>query len=253
MNTAQADTKPVALVTGASQGIGSAIAKALASDGYRVAVNFCNSADKATETVAAIRDGGGIAVPFQADVSQQSQVVEMVKQIEAELGAINILVNNAGIMHTQFLAMTSPEDWRRVMAANLDASFYVTKAVIRPMVRARAGRIIFISSDAGLMGDLMRAAYSASKSGLLGLAKSTAREVATSGITVNVVSPGMIDTAMTSDIPETRRNKMLAQIPLQRFGRAEEVANVVRFLASADAAYITGQTICVDGGLYMQD
>ena len=156
-------------------------------------------------------------------------------------------------MKSNLIAFTKFEEWREVMTANLDAAFLLTKAVSRPMARQKAGRIIYISSDAGLLGDLMRAAYSASKAGLFGLAKTAARELAASRVTVNAVAPGIIATDMTADIPETRRVKQLASIPMARFGTPEEVAGVVRFLASDDAAWITGQTVCVDGGLCMRD
>jgi 3-oxoacyl-[acyl-carrier protein] reductase len=171
--------------------------------------------------------------------------------VELKLGPVQTLVCNAGLIKSQLIAFTKFEDWREVMTANLDASFLLTKAVSRSMARQKSGRIIYISSDAGLLGDLMRAAYSASKAGLFGLAKTAARELAASGITVNSVAPGIITTDMTADIPETRRAKQLASIPLGRFGAPEEVAGVVRFLASDSAAWITGQTLCVDGGLCM--
>jgi len=244
---------PVALVTGASRGIGRAIALALAADGCRVAVNHRSSPAEADAVVAAIRAAGGVAQAFQADVSDPAQAEQLARQVEAAWEPATVLVSNAGIMKTQFVALTKPEDWRAVMAVNLDAAFLVTKAVIRPMLRLRRGRIIYISSDAGLLGDHMRAAYSASKAGLFGLAKSTARELAAAGITVNALAPGLIESAMTADTPSTRRAKQLAVIPLGRFGQPEEVAGVVRFLASDNAGYITGQTICVDGGLCMQD
>ena len=242
----------VALVTGAAKGIGRAIACALARDGFAVAVHYRSSADAAAETVAMIRAGGGTAEQFCADVADAGQVAELVNAVGQQLGAVHTLVCNAGIIKNNLIALTKPEEWREVMAANLDSAFLLTKAVSRGMARQRAGRIIYISSDAGLMGDLMRAAYSASKAGLLGLSKTVARELAASRVTVNAVTPGIITTDMTADIPETRRAKQLAAIPMGRFGAPEEVAGVVRFLASEDAAWITGQTISVDGGLYMK-
>ena len=246
-------TPPAALVTGASRGIGRAIALALAADGCRVAVNYRASQADAESVVAAIRAAGGEAHPFRADIADPAQAAELVKQVEAALGTVAVLVCNAGIIQTQLLALSRLEDWRAVMAANLDSAFVLTKAVSRGMVRLRRGRIVYISSDAALLGDLMRAAYSASKSGLLGLSRTAARELAASGVTVNAVAPGVIDTALIADMPETRRAKQLAAIPLGRFGKPDEVAGVVRFLCSDAAGYITGQTICVDGGLNTKD
>lgn len=200
-----------------------------------------------------IRADGGKADLFAADLADAAQAAELVKTVDLQCGPIHTLVCNAGIIKSQLLAFTTYDDWREVLATNLDAAFLLTKAVSRSMARQRAGCIIYISSDAGLMGDLMRGAYSASKSGLLGLAKTAAREMAASRVTVNVVAPGIIETDMTADMPETRRVKQLAAIPLGRFGRPDEVAAAVRFLASDAAAWITGQTVCVDGGLNMRD
>ncbi len=242
-----------ALVTGAAKGIGRAIALALARDGFRVAVHYRASQAEAEATVAAIRAAAGEAEAFRADLADPAQADALVKAVEQRLGPVHTLVSNAGIIRSQLIAFTKFEDWREVMTANLDAAFLLTKAVARPMARQKTGRIIYISSDAGLLGDLMRAAYSASKAGLFGLAKTAARELAASGVTVNAVAPGIITTDMTADIPETRRVKQLASIPMARFGTPEEVAGAVRFLASDAAAWITGQTLCVDGGLCMRD
>jgi 3-oxoacyl-[acyl-carrier protein] reductase len=241
-----------ALVTGAAKGIGRAIALALARDGFQVAVHYRASQAEAEATALAIRDAGGAAETFAADLADPAQADALVKAVEQKLGPIHTLVSNAGLLKGNLIAFTKFEEWREVMAANLDAAFLLTKAVTRGMARQKAGRIIYISSDAGLLGDLMRAAYSASKAGLFGLAKTAARELAASRVTVNAVAPGIITTDMTADIPETRRAKQLAAIPLARFGNPEEVAGAVRFLASDDAAWITGQTLCVDGGLCMR-
>lgn len=242
-----------ALVTGSAKGIGRAVAAALARGGFRVALHYRSSAAAAEEAAAAIRAAGGEAELFAADLTDEAQAAALVKAVALQCGPIHTLVCNAGIIKSQLLAFTTFNDWRAVMAANLDAAFLLTKAVARGMARQRAGRIIYISSDAGLMGDLMRGAYSASKSGLFGLAKTAAREMAASRVTVNIVAPGVIETDMTADMPETRRVKQLAAIPMGRFGRPEEVAAAVRFLASDAAAWITGQTVCVDGGLSMRD
>ncbi|MEI6647597.1 MAG: 3-oxoacyl-ACP reductase FabG [bacterium] len=240
----------LALVTGASKGIGRAIALALARDGFHVAIHYHTSHESALDTVCSIRAAGGTAEAFCADFSIPEQITNLVKQVETSMGPIHTLVCNAGKLKTNLLAMTSLDDWRAVMAVNLDAAFLLTKAVTRNMAKQRAGRIIYIASDAGLTGDLLRAAYSTSKAGLLGLSKTAARELAPSGVTVNAVCPGIIETDMTADLPETRREKQLEMIPMMRFGKSEEVAGVVRFLASEDAAWITGQTLSVDGGLY---
>ena len=254
-----------ALVTGSAKGIGRAIALALARDGFRVAVHYRSSQAEAQATVAAIRAAGGTAEAFAADLAWNGQpegaetpvrdpAAALVAAVEAWAGTagIHTLVCNAGIIKSQLIAFTRLEEWRDVMTANLDSAFLLTKAVARLMARRKAGRIIYISSDAGLLGDLMRAAYSASKAGLLGLAKTAARELAASNVTVNAVAPGIITTDMTADIPETRRAKQLDAIPLARFGTPEEVADCVRFLASDAAGWITGQTLCVDGGLCMR-
>lgn len=240
----------VALVTGAAKGIGRAIALALARDGFHVAIHYHTSHEEALETVRSIQSAGGTAKAFSADFSIPEQIPDLVKQVEGCLGPIHTLICNAGTLKTNLLAMTSLDDWRAVMAVNLDAAFLLTKAVTRNMAKQRAGRIIYIASDAGLTGDLLRAAYSASKAGLLGLAKTAARELAPSGITVNAVCPGLIETDMTADIPGTRIEKQLEMIPMKRLGRPEEVARAVRFLASEDSAWITGQALSVDGGLY---
>lgn len=242
-----------ALVTGSAKGIGRAIAMALAREGFRVALHYRSSGNEAESAAAEIHAAGGEAELFAADLADAAQAEALVKSVEQRCGPVHTLVCNAGIIKSQLLAFTSYADWRAVMAANLDAAFLLTKAVSRGMARQRAGRIIYISSDAGLMGDLMRGAYSASKSGLFGLAKTAAREMAASRVTVNTVAPGIIETDMTAEMPETRRVKQLAAIPLNRFGRPEEVAAAVRFLASDAAAWITGQTVCVDGGLRMRD
>lgn len=242
-----------ALVTGAAKGIGRAIALALARDGFQVAVHYRASQAEAEAAAAAIRAAGGTAETFRADLADPAQADALVKAVEHTLGPLHTLVSNAGILKGSLIAFTPLDEWREVMAANLDAAFLLTKAAARTLARQKAGRIIYISSDAGLLGDLMRAAYSASKAGLLGLAKTAARELAASRVTVNAIAPGIIATDMTADIPDTRRAKQLAAIPMGRFGTPEEVAGAVCFLASDEAAWITGQTLCVDGGLCMRN
>lgn len=246
MNTLSAKT---ALVTGAAKGIGAAIAKKLAKAGFRVAVHYHHSETAAKATCGEILAAGGEARLFSCDLSEEGAAEALVKQVETEYGPLHTVVCNAGVIFTQPLTFTSLKDWHALMAANLDAPFLLTKAASRFLARRRAGRIIYLSSDAALMGDLHRGAYSASKAGLLGLCRTASRELAPSGITVNAVAPGIIETDMTADMPESRRKKQLASVPMNRFGKAEEVANVVAFLASSAAAYITGQTLCVDGGM----
>lgn len=241
----------VALVTGASRGIGRAIALELARCGAAVAVNYRERADAAEEVVAQIECDGGRAIPVCADVTDFDAVQAMVKAVASELEGLDILVNNAGVIGDAYLMMLKPESWREVISVSLDGAFHCTKAAIRPMMRGRWGRIVNISSDAGLMGDVMRAHYAAAKAGLLGLTKTTARELAGQGITCNAVAPGIIETELIAGMDEKRAETMLGMIPLGRFGAAEDVAPLVAWLCSDAAGYITGQTVCVDGGLRM--
>jgi|LSQX01.1.fsa_nt_gb 3-oxoacyl-[acyl-carrier protein] reductase len=241
----------VALVTGASRGIGRAIALELARCGAAVAVNYRERADAAEEVVAQIERDGGRAIAVCADVTDFDAVQTMVKSVASDLGGLDILVNNAGVIGDAYLMMLKPESWREVISVSLDGAFHCTKAAIRPMMRGRWGRIVNISSDAGLMGDVMRAHYAAAKAGLLGLTKTTARELAGQGITCNAVAPGIIETELIAGMDEKRAEAMLGMIPLGRFGAAEDVAPLVAWLCSDAAGYITGQTVCVDGGLRM--
>jgi len=239
-----------ALVTGASRGIGRAIALALARAGASVGVNYLHDAEGARQVAGAIRALGTEAILLPADVADSQAVDRMFAQIAEGWGSLSILVNNAGVVDDQYLTFMKEEQWRRVLAVSLDGAWRCSKHAARLMVRKRWGRIVNISSVAGLSGDMMRANYSAAKAGLLGLTRACARELARHGITVNAVAPGLIETAMTADMPASRREALTSLIPLGRLGRPEEVAEVVAWLCTEAAGYVTGQTLCVDGGLH---
>ena len=239
----------VALVTGGSRGIGAAIARRLAADGMAVAVNYATNEARAGEVVADIEDAGGTAVAVQADVGKAGDVDDMFTAVTEMLGPVTVLVNNAGITDDGLMLRMGPDQWDRVIATNLTSVFLCTKAALRPMVRARNGRIITISSVSGLSGNPGQANYAAAKAGIIGLTKSVAKEVGSRGITVNAVAPGFIATDMTDDLGTSVTDRAREQISLGRLGRPEEVASVVGYLASEGASYITGQTIVVDGGL----
>lgn len=241
----------VALVTGASRGIGRGIAERLARDGASVAVNYRTDREGAESTVRTIVDAGGRAVAVAADVSVAAEVATLVETAVRELGGVHILVNNAGVTADTLTVRLSEEDWDRVVDTDLKAAFLTTKAALRPMMRQRWGRIINIASVVAISGNAGQAAYAAAKAGLVGLTKSVAREIATRGITANVVAPGLIETPMTDALSPEIRQWMLDQIPMDRPGRVEDVAAAVAFLAGDEASYITGQTLKVDGGMVM--
>lgn len=241
----------VALVTGASRGIGRAIAVALAARGCRVFVNYTAGAEAAQATVDACTQAGGSASAVQFDVASSEAADGAISAIHKEAGRLDVLVNNAGIARDGLLIRYKDEDWRRVLAVNLDGAFYCSRAAAKIMMRARQGRIINISSIVGEMGNPGQAAYVASKAGLIGLTKSMAKELAARNITVNAVTPGFIETDMTAALDPATREEMQKQIPLARLGSSEDIAAIVAFLAGSEASYITGQVIGVNGGMYM--
>jgi 3-oxoacyl-[acyl-carrier protein] reductase len=239
----------IALVTGASRGIGRAIAQRLAARGAVVAA--AARGENAKETVDAIAGAGGRAEVVALDVTDSGAVGAAVSGVLERHGRIDILVNNAGITRDQLMLRMKRDDWDAVLGTNLTSAFALTQAVLKPMIRQRSGRIICISSVVGQSGNAGQANYAASKAGLIGFAKSVALEVASRGITVNVVAPGMIETDMTKAITEQAREQWESRIPLQRLGTTEDIASAVCFLASDEASYITGQVLAVNGGMYL--
>jgi 3-oxoacyl-[acyl-carrier protein] reductase len=238
-----------ALVTGASRGIGRAIALELAGRGHRVVVNYASRPEAADEVVAAIGAMGAQGVAVGADVSDPDQVERLFTEANERFGPVEILVNNAGITADNLLLRMTPEDFDRVITTNLRSAFLCSKAAIRGMLRNRWGRVISISSVAGLAGNPGQANYAASKAGLIGFSKSVSKEVGSRGITVNVVAPGFISTDMTDSLSDDVKKTILGSIATGRFGDPAEVAGVVGFLSTEEAAYVTGQVISVDGGL----
>lgn len=240
----------VALITGSTRGIGKAIALTLAEGGASVVVSG-RDPGRVAEALSAVEALGVPGLGVTADVASVEDVKRLVGETQQRFGRVDILVNSAGITRDALLVRMKDQDWEEVLAVDLRGAFYATRAVARLMMRQRSGRIINVTSVAGVMGNAGQANYSAAKAGLLGLTKATARELAHWGILVNAVAPGLIETEMTAGLPPETREGFLAQIPLKRIGTAQEVAEVVRFLASDAAGYITGQVIHVNGGLYM--
>ena len=241
-----------ALVTGASRGIGRAIAVALARGGAKVALNYAGNQAAAEEALRLVREAGSPeARLFQFDVADPVAAAKAVEEVVATMGGLHILVNNAGVALDQLVMRIKDDDWQRQLDVNLSGAFHLIRAATRPMMKARGGAIVNLSSVVGEMGNAGQAAYAATKAGLIGLTKSVARELASRNVRCNAVTPGFIDTDMTSALPEAARTRMLESIPLARLGSAEDVARAVCFLASDQAAYVTGEVLKVNGGMYM--
>jgi 3-oxoacyl-[acyl-carrier protein] reductase len=240
-----------ALITGGSRGIGKAIALRLARQGADIAFSYKGNEAAATATAGELEALGRRAVPIQGDVREPESAEAVVKAALEALGKIDILVNNAGITRDDLIMRMTPEAWRDVLETNLFGAFWTTKAVTRPMLKARRGRIINITSVSGQAGQMGQANYSSAKAGLIGLTKATARELGSRGITVNAVAPGFVLTELTENLPDELKTQLIERTPLGRFGTTEEIAAAVAFLASDEASYITGQVLAVDGGLVM--
>lgn len=241
----------VAVVTGASRGIGREIALYLAKEGAKVVVNYSGSEQKALQVVDEINSMGTNAIAVQANISNVDSVANLMDTAIKEFGSIDILVNNAGITRDNLIMRMKEDEWDDVINTNLKGVFLCTKAVTRQMMKQRSGRIINISSVVGVLGNAGQANYVAAKAGVIGLTKTTARELASRNILVNAIAPGFITTEMTDSLPEDLKNAMLSQIPLSKLGQPEDIAKAVVFLASDDASYMTGQTLHIDGGMYM--
>ena len=241
----------IALVTGGSRGIGREIALKLSKEGSHIAFFYTSNEEKAREVVKELESNGVKAMALKVDVSVESEVVEAVKLVEKDFGTIDILVNNAGITRDNLLIRMSEKDWEDVLDINLKGAFLTTKAVVRKMMKKRYGKIINISSIVGVKGNIGQSNYSASKAGIIGFTKSMAQELAARGIRVNAIAPGFIETDMTDVLSSDVKEEMLKNIPLGGLGKPEDIANLVVFLASSKADYITGQVINIDGGMVM--
>ncbi|MCD8818828.1 3-oxoacyl-[acyl-carrier-protein] reductase [Mammaliicoccus sciuri] len=241
-----------AIVTGASRGIGRKIALELGKEGYNVVVNYAGNKEKAEEVVSEIKSFGVEAFAFQANVSEQDEVKAMIKETTSQFGIIDVLVNNAGITRDNLLMRMKQDEWDDVINTNLKGVFNCVQAVTRPMLKQKSGRIINLSSVVGSLGNAGQVNYVATKSGVEGMTRTFARELASRGITCNAVAPGFIVSDMTDQLSDELKEQMKSQIPLARFGEDSDIAHTVAFLASDKASYITGQTIHVNGGMYMQ-
>jgi 3-oxoacyl-[acyl-carrier protein] reductase len=242
----------VAVVTGGTRGIGRTIAMRLAAEGANVAVSYRSNDEAAEETAASVRAEGVKCAVFKGDVASPADVQALFKGVSDEFGRLDILVNNAGITRDNLMMRMKEDEFDEVLRTNLGGTYLCTRAALRPMIRARWGRIVNVSSVVGLVGNAGQANYAASKAGIIGFTKSVAREVAQRGITANTVAPGYVETELTGSLPEEVKDQIRNQVPMGRFGEAVEVAEVVAFLAGEGAGYVTGQTIAVDGGMTMQ-
>ena len=241
----------IALVTGASRGIGREIAKRLAKDGAYVIINYAGSVDKAEETLAQVKELGGDGEIYKCNVADEKECEAMVKDILTKHGKVDILVNNAGITRDKLVMAMSDDEFMDVINTNLLGAFHTIKLLSRNFLKLKGGRIINISSVSGILGNPGQANYSASKAGIIGLTKSVAREYAAKGVCVNAIAPGFIATDMTDSMPDSVKEAAVATIPMKHMGKPEDIAEAVAFLASDAAAYITGQVLCVDGGMAM--